>query len=131
MINFILAFNLIIFAAQVNADAVFEQVAAKHEFLFFDKQTEIKFLGSLVNGDKIYNYRHYWNGGSRVSTRIVAVDKNNELVGVYAVNDWALHLKNDCILFPYSKKEGNTICLKNGTLPRQVWLDGETPTRFK
>ena len=128
-------FTLIIcfltFSAKADADAVFEHVASKSEYLRYDEQTEIKALGSLSNGYKIYNYRHHWNNGNRISIRIVAIGDNNELVGIYAVNDWASNLTSDCIVFPFPKDEGNSICLTDGKLPEQAWIDGENPALFK
>jgi len=128
---FSLIIVLIIFSVEANENSIFEAVALNSEYLTVDEHTEIKSLGLLSNGYKIYNYRHYFNNGDRVSTRIVAINRHNELIGIYGVNDWAIHLTEHCIIFSYPIDEGNSICLKSGKLPKQAWIDGENPTLFK
>jgi hypothetical protein len=122
---------LVVFEVSANDILLFKEVAKSSENLIIDSQTEIKLLGSLSNGYKIYNYRHYFNGGIRVSTRLVAIDKDNALVGIYGINDWAVNISGDCVMFPNIKDHGNSICLINNKLPATAWVDGENPVLFK
>ena len=51
---FILIIGLSIFSLEASADSIFETVALNSEYLVMDTQTEIRLLGSLSNGYKIF-----------------------------------------------------------------------------
>ncbi len=116
---------LLVIDLSANDVYLFNKVAKSSEYLIIDSQTEFQLLGLLPNGYKIYNYRHYFNNGIRVTTRLVAIDNDNELVGLYGINDWAVNISGDCVMFSNTKEYGNSICLINNKLLKRTqnsWL---------
>lgn len=114
-----------------DVNQVFKNIALKSDLLIVDEHTEFQFLGSLNNGNKIFNYRRYFNAGLRAATRLVVIDTQHNLVGMYAVNDWATHVDEECVYFAYPASEGNSICLESDQLPTQAWVDGSLPSLYR
>ena len=62
--------------------------------------------------------------------RVVIVGENRKLIGIYAVNELPITVRNSCIVFPNKSDSGNTICLNNESFPNAAWVDGENIELF-
>ncbi|KNC68012.1 hypothetical protein [Pseudoalteromonas ardens] len=125
------AIALVTIPTSSDISLIFKNTASSSEHIVIDDQTEFQFLGSLSNGDKVFNYRRYFNGGLRASLRLVVIGVKHDLVGMYEINDWATHIDELCVYFDYPASTGNSICLESGRLPVQAWIDGALPTLFR
>ena len=105
--------------------------SSANSYLEIKEDTDIEFLGELSNGYKIFNYFNVIGISHRGVSRVVAIDMNGVFIGMYPVNEGAKGIQGNCILFPFPKDHGNTICLKEGLLPKEAWIDGELPILFK
>lgn len=101
------------------------------EYLRFDNQTEVKKLGTLKDKFIVYNYTLVWGQAKRASNRIIILDTNYSMLGMYDISQWATSIEDNCIMFPFDADVGNKICLTEGALPKMTWLDGENPELYK
>lgn len=111
----------------INANEIELFKSSANSYLEIKENTDIKFLGQLSNGYKIFNYFNVIGISHRGVSRVVAIDKNGVFIGMYPVNEGAKSVQESCILFPFPKDYGNTICLTEGLLPKEAWIDGELP----
>lgn len=101
------------------------------EYLIFDDQVEVKKLGVLQENFIIYNYSSYWGESKRASNRLIILDSNNSMIGMYAISMWAIRIENNCIIFPFDADFGNKICINSNAFPKVAWLDGENTELFR
>lgn len=99
--------------------------------LAFDEQTVVEKLGDLGGKYKVYNYKAIFGQAKRATNRLIVLDAYNNMVGMYAIGKWAISISGDCIVFPFDEKIGNSICLKNGLLPKSAWVGGDNPEFYK
>ncbi|KJZ13687.1 hypothetical protein TW85_10745 [Marinomonas sp. S3726] len=101
------------------------------EYLKFDEQVEVAKLGVLKNKYIVYNYTSIWGRAKRASNRLIILNIQHQMLGMYEITEWAISIEDSCIMFPFDTEVGNNICLINNNLPKAVWLDGEKFELFK
>ncbi|KTF08832.1 hypothetical protein [Pseudoalteromonas sp. H105] len=138
MRSFLVCVFLLLLSSNAYSDIELLAKAAKTtEYLNFDPDskeefnTKSEYLGELQGKFKLYNHTYYFNNNSRAGHRLVILTSSGELIGMYAIDDWATSISGDCVYFPVSEEYGNKICIENGVFPEQAWIDGQLPMLFK
>jgi len=90
-------------------------------------QEEFTYIGKLQNNLEVAVIFTSWGAACRGTTRLLLF-RDNKYLGNYSINpfDGMIKLRDNKIVFPYSKDTGNKIDLSKG-IPEEVWLDGELP----
>jgi hypothetical protein len=122
---------LILFSCFVHAGPTPDNVCNLSENLICGSDTELSFFGTLGNKYKVFNYTYVFNNGTRAANRILFTIRDNEFVGMFNVDESPLKIKGYCIYFNIPEEEGNSICLKDGVLPQQAWVDGSNLELFR
>ena len=92
---------------------------------YFYKEDNLSYLGFITTCDgneiKVYFNEHLF-GNNRMTCRLVFF-LNSTYFGCYRIEDKPHILKN-CLVFPYTEKLGNKICIKEN-IPEKIYLNGE------
>lgn len=120
----ILTILLVLFSVCACAVQSAENICSLSKNLICSPNTTIAYIGNLGDQYKVYRYTYTFNNGNRAANRIVFIDSQGVLSGIYATDASIAKIEDSCVLFKVPQVEGNSICLINGKLPKKAWVDG-------
>jgi len=121
---------LVLFSAWVYASPTSENICTLSKNLVCGSNTTVLYIGSLEDKYKVYSYTHIFNNGNRAANRVLFINNQGVLSGMYAIDASITKIESGCVLFKVPKTEGNSICLSSGKLPKKAWVNGYNPELF-
>lgn len=121
---------IFLFSAWAYASPTPENICSISKNLVCGSNTTVLYIGNLEDKYQVYSYTHIFNNGNRAANRVLFINYQGVLSGMYAIDVSINKIEDDCVLFKAPKKEGNSICLTDGKLPTKAWVNGYNPELF-